>query len=73
MEEMLKEILQELKFQTKLMENMFHAKDAKNVNSQHIHKNMGSLISNIGKMPGMNQPQAQKLLKDLMNIMPGGK
>ena len=72
MEEILKDILNELKFQTKLMENVFHAKDTKNVNAQHIQKNMGSLVSNISKMPGMDQPQAQKILNDLMNIIPGG-
>lgn len=73
MKEILKEILKELKFQTKLMENVFHAKDTKNVNAQHVQKHMGSLVANIGKMPGMDQPQAQKILKDLLNIIPGGK
>ena len=73
MKAILEDILKELKFQTKLMEDLFHSKDKRNVNAQHIQKHMGSLVSNIGKMPGMDQPQAQKLLKDLMNIIPGGK
>jgi ketopantoate reductase len=72
MEQTLKDILKELKFQTKLMENIFHAKDSKNVNAQHMQKGMAMLMSNIGKMPGMNQPEAQKILNDLMAIIPGG-
>lgn len=72
MEEILKDILNELKYQTRLLENAFHAKDAKQVDAQHMQKHMASLMLNISKMPGMDQPQAQKILKDLINIIPGG-
>ena len=73
MEQILKEILAELKFQTSLMETIFHNKDAKNNNAHHIQKHMGSLIANISKMKGMDQPEAQKVLNDLLKIIPGGK
>ena len=80
MKQILNDILEELRsmrgelqFQTKLMKNIFHSKDAKNYNAQHIQKHIGSLIANIGKMKGMDQPEAQKVLGDLMKIIPGGK
>lgn len=79
MEETLKQILAELKLQTaeikfqrQLMQDLFHSKDAKNHNAQHIQKRMASLVGNISNMPGMDQPQAKALLNDIMGIIPGG-
>jgi len=73
MEQILKDILKELKYQTKLMEDMFHNRDAKNVGARQIQDHMTSLMANVKMMPGMKQPQVQKVLDDLMNIIPGGK
>lgn len=73
MKEVLKDILKELQYQTKLMENIFHKKDTGQSNLQQMQKSMELLISNISKMPGMNQPKAQKMMGDIMKIIPGGK
>jgi len=70
--QLMKDIAGELHFQTQLMKDMFYRKDAKNHNAQHIQNHMGSLIANISKMKGMNTPEAQKILNDLLKIIPGG-
>jgi len=70
MEEILKEILKELQYQTKLLEMVFHAKDAGQVNTQQIQKRIASIMANVTKMPGMNQPLAKQLLNDLIGIIP---
>ena len=73
METILKEILKELQYQTRLMENLYHRGDAANNSAKEIHKNVTKLMTEISDMPGMNSPQAKNLLKNLLNVIPGGK
>ena len=67
---LMEDTFKEMQFQTKLLENLFHAKDSKQNGSQHIQKSMSMLMSSISSMPGMKTPQAQKIIKDAMSIIP---
>ena len=75
METILKDILKEMKDQTKelrqqtiLIENLFK-KDSLH---KDMKKGVNNMIKTIANMPGMDSPQAKDLLKGLANIIPGG-
>lgn len=70
MEELLKEILAELKHHTKIMEFIYHKKDEGQHRSHTMGKNILELQKEIKNMPGMNNPEVQSLMGKIFNVIP---
>jgi len=73
MEELLKQILAELQYQTKLMKVVFHAKD-QNVNQMaQFRIKAANLQKQMMAIPGLKEnPQMADFVNNLMSIIPGG-
>jgi len=72
MKETLKEILKELQYQTKLMEEIYERKDAHKGNNEMLKKQMASMQKIIKSTPGLN-PEMAQVLNSIFNAMPGGE
>ena len=74
MKETLKEILAELKFQTKLLENIFHNKDKDMHDSKkNIKESMAVFQKSVMDIPGMKEnPQIKQMINNITKIIPGG-
>ena len=71
MEEMLKEILAELKHQTQLMTFIYEKKDESRAGSEMVRKQMESMQKIIAATPGIN-PELAKMIGSIFNTIPGG-
>jgi len=73
MEEILKQILAELQLQTKLMEDVFHAKDQNKYQMAQFRIKAAALQKQMMAIPGLkDNPQMADFVKNLMSIIPGG-
>ena len=71
MKEILEKILEETKYQSKLLEDLFHQRDESRANSQEMKKRvkgqMDVLFEQMKNMPGMqDNPQAMDMLTKIM-------
>jgi len=71
MEEILKEILKELRYHTQLMENIYEKKDEHQAGAAIVKKQMESFKKIILDIPGIN-PEMVKTMNSIFNTMPGG-
>jgi len=69
---MLEKILEELRYQTKLMESMFEKKDEHRAGAEMMKKQLGLMKKTIMSTPGIN-PEMAKMLSSIFNNMPGGE
>jgi len=73
MEELLKQILAELKLHSKLMEEVFHAKDQNKHQMAQFRIKAANLQKQMMAIPGLkDNPQMAEFVKNLMSIIPGG-
>ena len=73
-EELLKKILEQLEYQTKLLEAIFGDADAKRHNLAESKKQMGSMMAGFMNNPFMQMnPEAKELFQNLMSPMLNGE
>ena len=73
MEELLKEILVELQYQTQLMKVVFHAKDQGANQMAQFRIKAAALQKQMMAIPGLkDNSQMADFVKNIMNIIPGG-
>jgi len=77
MEKILKEILKELQFQTKLLTNIFEDKDEEKAHARKTSKavieNVAALQKEILKHPAISgTPEMADMIKNMLNLIPKG-
>jgi len=73
MERLLDLILQELQYQTKLMESLFDKKDEKKIQMHEVSKSMALLKAQFAKQPVLMQGEIGKMMNNLFKTMEGVK